>query len=121
MKEAWPLLAKGGDFEILKAWKQVLTTSEREFHKQRVIKIVGDFVHVSKDGSVVGNCFKPLSKPKEKEKFDISDEELDKFLSEVDWSKIDKEVQQRTIAEQFGVSNSTFTNCSFNISFAGNK
>ena len=39
----------------------------------------------------------------------------------MDWSKIDKEVQQHTIAEQFGVSNSTFTNCSFNISFAGNK
>ena len=55
------------------------------------------------------------------EKFDISDEELDKFVSEVNWSKIDKERQQRTIAEQFGVSNSTLTNCSFNISFAGNK
>ena len=76
---------------------------------------------VSKDVSVVGSCFKPLSKPKENEKFDISDEELDKFVSEVDWSKIDKGVGQRTIAEQFGVSNSTFTNCSFNISFAGNK
>ena len=44
LKEAWPLLAKGGDFKILKAWKQVFTTSEREFHKQRVIKIVGNFV-----------------------------------------------------------------------------
>ena len=70
---------------------------------------------------LVDNCFKPPSKPKGDEKFDISDEELDKFLSEVDWSKIDKEVQQRTIAEQFALSNSTFTNCSFNISFAGNK
>ena len=71
-----------------------------------VSKCVGPCV--SKDVSVVGNCFKPFSKPKEKEKFDISDEELDKFLSEVDWSKIDKEV------------NSIFTNSSFNISFAGN-
>ncbi|CAB3980754.1 zinc finger MYM-type 3-like [Paramuricea clavata] len=33
-----------------------------------------------------------MKKPKEDEKFQISDEELDKFLSEVDWSKIDKEV-----------------------------
>ena len=80
-----------------------------------VSKCVGPYV--SNDVSVVGNCFKLLSKPKENEKFDISD----KFVSQVDWSKIDKERQQRTIAEQFGVSNSTFTNCSFNISFAGNK
>ena len=79
MKEAWPLLAKRGDFEILKAWKQVLTTSEREFHKQRVIKIVGDFVYLK------------IGKVGEK------------------------------IKQSYGVSNSTFTNCSFNISFAGNK
>ena len=59
----------------------------------------------------------PASMPKEDEKFQISE----KFLSEVDWSKIDKEVQRRTIAEKFVLSNSTFTNCSFNISFAGNK
>ena len=38
---------------------------------------------VSKCVSVVGNCFKPLSKPRENEKFDISDEELDKFIGEV--------------------------------------
>ena len=51
LKEAWPLLEKRGDFEILKAWKQVLTTSERQFHKQCVIKIVGDFVYL-KNGKV---------------------------------------------------------------------
>jgi hypothetical protein len=33
----------------------------------------------------------------------------------------DKEVQRRTIAEKFVLANSTFTNCSFNILFAGNK
>jgi hypothetical protein len=84
-----------------------------------VSKCVGP--SVSKVVSLVDNCFKPPSKPKEDEKFQISDEELDKFLSEVDWSKIDKEVQRRTISEKFVLSNSTFTNCSFNISFAVNK
>jgi hypothetical protein len=36
----------GGDFEILKAWKEALTTSEMLFHKQRVIKIAGEFVYL---------------------------------------------------------------------------
>ena len=44
-KEASNLLAKREDFEVLKAWKEVLwTTSEMLFHKQRVIKIVKEFV-----------------------------------------------------------------------------
>ena len=46
-----------------------------------VSKCVGPCV--SKDVSVVDNCFKPLSKPKENEKIVISDEELDTFVSEV--------------------------------------
>ncbi|CAB4034351.1 zinc finger MYM-type 3-like [Paramuricea clavata] len=54
-----------------------------------VFKCVGP--SVSKVVSLVDNCFNTPSKPKEDEKFQISDEELDKFLSEVDWSKIDKE------------------------------
>ena len=70
--------------------------------------------------SLVDNCFKPPWKPKEDEKFEISDEELDKFLSEVDWSKIGRGAATY-YPEQFALSNSTFTNCSFNISFAGNK
>ena len=78
-----------------------------------VSKCVGP--SVSNVASHVDNCFKPPSQPKEDERFDISDEKLDKFFSEVDWSKIDKEVQQRIIAEQFALSNSTFTQ------FAGNK
>ena len=40
--------------------------------------------------SLVDNCFKPPSKPKEDEKFDTSDEELDKFLSEVAGLKLIK-------------------------------
>jgi hypothetical protein len=64
-----------------------------------VSKCVGP--SVSKVVSLVDNCFKPPSKLKEDEKFQISDEELDKFLSEVDWSKIDEEVQRRTISENF--------------------
>ena len=67
-----------------------------------VSKCVGP--SVSKVVSLVDNCFKPPSKTKEDEKFQISDEELDKFLSEVNWSKIDKEVQRRTIAEKFVLS-----------------
>ncbi|CAB4046212.1 Hypothetical predicted protein, partial [Paramuricea clavata] len=54
-----------------------------------VFKCVGP--SVSKVVLLVDNCFNTPSKPKEEKKFQISDEELDKFLSEVDWSKIDKE------------------------------
>jgi hypothetical protein len=45
---------------------------------------------------------------------------LSNFIIENNSDK-DKEVQRRTIAEKFVLSNSTFINCSFNILFAGNK
>ncbi len=51
-------MQKRGDFEILKAWKEALRTSEKLFHKQRVIKIVGEFVYlkIGKVGEKINMC-----------------------------------------------------------------
>ena len=68
--------------------------------------------------STLGPCVLKDSEAQSKKDYDIADEELDRLLSEFDWSQFDNQVQRHIAPEQLMLSSNNFSNCTVNISFS---